>query len=157
MAPEQFHGRATFASDIYSLGVTMYQMMTGVLPYHTPAPADLERLMRGDMVAPPRTRNGRIPQLIDDIIMKAMAPDVSARYQTASEVLEDLLGAAHRPAAGRTTDRTGRVAAAPPEPAPPQAPSWSRSRETPQPRFCWHCRKPLHARSDRCPFCGEAQ
>jgi predicted amidophosphoribosyltransferase len=32
-----------------------------------------------------------------------------------------------------------------------------RARESPQPRFCWHCRKPLHARSDRCPFCGEAQ
>ena len=38
MAPEQFHGKATFASDIYSLGVTMYQMMTGTLPYQTPAP-----------------------------------------------------------------------------------------------------------------------
>jgi predicted amidophosphoribosyltransferase len=32
-----------------------------------------------------------------------------------------------------------------------------KARETPQPRFCWHCRKPLHARADRCPFCGEAQ
>ena len=32
-----------------------------------------------------------------------------------------------------------------------------KARETPLPRFCWHCRKPLHARSDRCPFCGEAQ
>ena len=32
-----------------------------------------------------------------------------------------------------------------------------KARETPQARFCWHCRKPLHARSDRCPFCGETQ
>jgi len=32
-----------------------------------------------------------------------------------------------------------------------------KARETPQPRFCWHCRKPLHARTDRCPFCGESQ
>jgi serine/threonine-protein kinase len=60
MAPEQFHGQATFASDIYSLGVTMYQMLTGTLPYNTPSPADLQRLMRGDLVSPPRSRNARI-------------------------------------------------------------------------------------------------
>jgi hypothetical protein len=32
-----------------------------------------------------------------------------------------------------------------------------RAREIPPARFCWHCRKPLHARTDRCPFCNEAQ
>lgn len=154
MAPEQFYGRATFASDIYSLGVTMYQMMTGTLPYQTPAPADLERLVRGELTSPPRLRNGRIPQRVNDIIMKAMEPDVNDRYQRAAEVLEDLLGAADRQAPQRPPGRGGR---APSASDPPPPPSWSRSRETPQPRFCWHCRKPLHARSDRCPFCGEAQ
>jgi predicted amidophosphoribosyltransferase len=32
-----------------------------------------------------------------------------------------------------------------------------RARESISGRFCWHCRKPLHARADRCPFCGESQ
>src|SRR5438045_6250577 len=57
MAPEQFLGKAVFASDLYSVGVTMYQMLTGVLPYDTPSPADLDRLMRGDLLSPPRVRN----------------------------------------------------------------------------------------------------
>src|ERR671936_698076 len=52
MAPEQFHGKAVFASDIYSIGVTMYQMLTGALPYGTPSPGDIERLMRGELVTP---------------------------------------------------------------------------------------------------------
>ena len=157
MAPEQFHGRATFASDIYSLGVSMYQMMTGTLPYQTPVPADIEKLMRGDLVSPPRVRNGRIPQRINDIIMKAMAPEVSERYQRAADLLEDLLGVADRHNAARTPARNSSSQPGT-EPVVPAPPAWQpRTRETPQPRFCWHCRKPLHARSDRCPFCGEAQ
>src|SRR5689334_3867342 len=64
MAPEQFHGKAVFASDVYSIGVTMYQMLTGTLPYATPAPSDLERLMRGELVTPPRLKNSKIPKKI---------------------------------------------------------------------------------------------
>jgi serine/threonine protein kinase len=156
MAPEQFHGKAVFASDIYSLGVSMYQMLTGALPYGTPSPADLERLMKGELVAPPRSRNPRIPAHVNDIIMKAVAPEVTARYQRASELLSDLLSA--RP--GVTPPPEPAPAPRAPFKLPPPTPSATprpRPTETPQPRFCWHCRKPLHARSARCPFCGEAQ
>ncbi len=54
MAPEQFQGKAVFSSDIYSLGVTMYQMLTGSLPYATPSAADLEKLIKGELTRPPR-------------------------------------------------------------------------------------------------------
>src|ERR1700737_189853 len=70
MAPEQFQGKAVFASDIYSLGVTMYQMLTGVLPYDTPSPADLAKLMSGELVSPPRLKNAAIPKSLSDIVMK---------------------------------------------------------------------------------------
>jgi len=159
MAPEQFQGKAVFASDVYSLGVTMYQMLTGVLPYGTPSPADLNRLMRGDLVIAPRLKNPKVPKAINDIVVKAMAPDIHHRYQRAADLLDDVLAA--RGSDPRRPSRTpGRVIAGV---ADTQAAgeddiqSRLRARETPQPRFCWHCRKPLHARSDRCPFCGEAQ
>jgi serine/threonine protein kinase len=150
MAPEQFHGKAVFASDIYSLGVTMYQMLTGVLPYDPPTAADLDRLATGELITPPRFKNAKIPGAINDIVMKALSPDIPGRYQRAGEVLDAVL--AERP-------RTARRAAAsgPASETMQEIRSRIQARGTPQARFCWQCRKPLHARSDRCPFCGEAQ
>jgi serine/threonine-protein kinase len=155
MAPEQFKGRAVFASDVYSLGVTMFEMVTGSLPYESPTPADIERLARGELLVAARLRNPKVPKVISDIVLKAMAPDIPSRYQRASELLDDVL-AAREPA----LRRAGRT------PTPPVDQDASdvqeiqarlRARDSPQARFCWHCRKPLHARSDRCPFCGEVQ
>src|SRR3984893_11522386 len=93
MAPEQFRGEAVFASDIYSLGVTMYQMLTGMMPYDTPSPADIDRLMRGELITAPRLKNPKIPKVISDIVVKAMAPEITARYQRAGALLEDLFAA----------------------------------------------------------------
>src|SRR6187431_1613756 len=93
MAPEQFHGKAVFASDLYSLGVTMFQMLTGDLPYDTPTPSDLDRMMSGELVSPPRLKNQAIPKAISDIVMRAMSPDLTARYQRASDLLDDVLAA----------------------------------------------------------------
>ena len=93
MAPEQFYGKAVFASDLYSVGVTMYQMLTGVLPYDAPAPADVDKLMSGELVSPPRSKNSSIPRAINDIVMKAMAPELTDRYQRATDLLDDVLAA----------------------------------------------------------------
>src|SRR5580765_8521122 len=93
MAPEQFEGRAVFASDLYSLGITMYQMLTGDLPYQTPAPSDLDQLRQGVLVTPPRRKNPQIPQALDDIVMRALRADVASRYQRAEDLLTDILAA----------------------------------------------------------------
>jgi eukaryotic-like serine/threonine-protein kinase len=156
MAPEQFQGKALFASDIYSLGITMFQMLTGDLPYDTPSPADLDRLIRGELLISVRSRKPKIPRAINDIVLKAMAPDVRGRYQRASEVLEDIL-AARQASEPRRTPRHVPMQAESAVDGVQDIHSRLKARETPQARFCWHCRKPLHARADRCPFCGEAQ
>jgi len=161
MAPEQFEGRAVFASDLYSLGVTMYQMLTGVLPYDTPAPSDIERLRRGDLISSPRKRNAAIPSAIDDIVMHALQGEVSLRYQRAEDLLNDIL-AARRDLIRSQPRVSAPVAPAPAavtRPAPVRKPLTARvrTREITAGRFCWNCRKPLPARGGRCPFCGENQ
>ena len=157
MAPEQFQGKAVFASDIYSLGVTMYQMFTGVLPYETPMPGDLDRLMRGELVSPPKLKNPKLPKAISDIVMKAIAADIPSRYQSASALLEAVLAARTPSPASRrpwrpmtTTTGTGSA-----EVQDIQA--RLKARETVQAKFCWKCGKALAARADACPFCSERQ
>ena len=142
MAPEQFQGRAVLASDIYSVGVILYQMLTGTMPYFSPNPAQIERMVAQGRCTPPKLRNSQVPREISDIVMKAIAADLGARYQRASELLEDLATAGdidHK--ATELEDIRKRL----------------KAREVPKKGFCWHCRKPLHARSGSCPFCGEAQ
>jgi serine/threonine-protein kinase len=142
MSPEQFQGRAVLASDIYSVGVILYQMLTGMLPYFSPNPAQIERMVALGRCTPPKLRNSQVPREISDIVMKAIASDLGGRYQRASELLEDLATASdidHK--ATELEDIRKRL----------------KAREVPKKGFCWHCRKPLHARSGTCPFCGEAQ
>ena len=108
------------------------------------------------MLCAPRLKNPKIPKVISDIVIKAMAPEIHARYQRAGDLLDDVLAA--RTSVPRATPR-------PPASTPADGGDGVaqdihmrlKAREAPLPRFCWHCRKPLHARSDRCPFCGEAQ
>ena len=157
MAPEQFEGRAVFASDIYSLGITMYQMLTGTLPYDMPAPSDLDRLRRGELVESPRLRKPDIPPVIDAIVLKALAGEVAARYQRVDDLLNDLL-AARREIVRRPAVEAAAVARARPSlPAVGVLGPRPRAREAGAGRFCWNCRKPLPARTDRCPFCNESQ
>jgi len=151
MAPEQFYGKAVFASDVYSVGVTMYQMLTGELPYATPAPADIKRLVRGELVtSSPRLKNSRIPKAVSDIVLRALAADLKQRYARASDLLTDLLD-------GTTVARRQVAMPAQREANVAEIQSRLRSRDNPQPGFCWHCRKPLQARTSKCPFCGELQ
>ena len=157
MAPEQFRGQAVFASDLYSLGITIYQMLTGALPYDAPAPGHLEQLSSGQLVRPPHLLKSAIPRDLSNVVMKALAPEVADRYQRAGDLLADLeeIRARRRvtPAAidqSRGASSDGGLS---------RRDGHSKHRQQPQlvPGFCWRCRKPLHARANRCPFCGESQ
>jgi hypothetical protein len=109
--------------------------------------------MRGELVTAPRLKNSKIPKTINDIVMKALVADVTGRYQRAADLLNDLL--ASRDSGSGV--REGKRGAGSGIPDAGEIQVRLRAREVPQARFCWHCRKPLQARTSKCPFCGEMQ
>jgi serine/threonine-protein kinase len=91
MAPEQVRGQELDQrTDLYSLGVIMYEMFTSVVPYSADNPmAVLYQHLEGAKIAP-RERNADIPPVLEAIILKAMAVKVEERYQSAAEMLKDV-------------------------------------------------------------------
>ena len=91
IAPEQARGAAPDArSDIYSLGIVMYEMLTGKLPYVGNSEAEVAVMHMNTETVPPRSIIPEIPEELERICLKAMNSDIDARYQTAAELLDDL-------------------------------------------------------------------
>ena len=97
-SPEHARGGYTDAkSDLYSLGVVMYEMLTGRVPFDADTPVSIALKHMQEKATEPMRLNPSIPLAVNQIIMKAMQKEPSLRYQSATEMLRDLTFALKNP------------------------------------------------------------
>jgi eukaryotic-like serine/threonine-protein kinase len=159
MAPEQGVPNASVdgRSDIYALGVVLYQAVTNRLPFYAEQPnAIIQKHIQEPLVAPVMYAPD-LPPVVNDIVVRAMAKDPRARYQRAGEMATALAEAqvALRPAGqtARISKATARIAAIPPpalpQPALPGPPGDLRPAGT-----CFRCGTAINPQNRFCTFCG---
>lgn len=97
-SPEHARGGYTDAkSDLYSLGVVMYEMLTGKVPFDADTPVSVALKHIQEVAPEPKKLNPTIPESVNKIIIKAMQKDANLRYSSATEMLVDLREAVKNP------------------------------------------------------------
>ncbi len=97
MSPEHIQGNdITYQADIYSIGVMMYRMLSGRLPFKAKHQPDLIRKIIQDEPTPLKILRSDIPEILSKIVDKCIQKDLSKRYQSWSELEKDLVFANHQ-------------------------------------------------------------
>jgi serine/threonine-protein kinase len=91
LSPEQAKGAPVDqSSDLYSVGVVLYELLTGVVPFSGETPVEIAMKHLSRVPDPPSSKRAEIPRDLDLVVMRALAKDPSERYQSADEMDADL-------------------------------------------------------------------
>jgi len=143
MAPEQFEGRAVLASDIYSAGCLFYEMVSGLPPIVMANPMEIYKKAKSSDFMPLIKKVPTISSELNEIISKALEPDIKDRYQRVEEIINDLneMGKGKKDHTVELKEIQKRIEA--------------RSQRTDY--ICWNCRKSMPKKMEKCLYCGAEQ
>lgn len=110
MSPEQIRGEAVDGrSDLYSLGVVLYEALTGELPFTARSKASIKRQQLEKRPDPPSFHNPSIPQTLEQVVLRALEKNPAERFSSAAEMEQALLQVVGEPATTARPAANGRT------------------------------------------------
>src|SRR5213082_2237245 len=117
LSPEQAKGAPVDqTSDLYSIGVVLYELLTGVVPFTGDTPVEIAMKHLSSPPEPPSAKRADVPRDLDLVVMRALAKDPSERYQSAEEMDADLRRIARGAAVSPATEEAATAIIARPPP-----------------------------------------
>jgi beta-lactam-binding protein with PASTA domain len=118
LSPEQAKGAPVDqTSDLYSVGVVLYELLTGVVPFSGETPVEIAMKHLSSPPEPPSTRRAEIPRELDFVVLRALAKDPADRYQSAEEMDADLARVARGAGVSPATEEAATAIIARPPPS----------------------------------------
>jgi serine/threonine-protein kinase len=122
LSPEQAKGAPVDqTSDLYSVGVVLYELLTGVVPFSGDTPVEIAMKHLSAIPEPPSAHRAEVPHDLDLIVMRALAKEPSERYQSAEEMDDDLARVERGASVSPATEEAATAIISRPPPAAPTA------------------------------------
>jgi eukaryotic-like serine/threonine-protein kinase len=130
LSPEQAKGAPVDqTSDLYSVGVVLYELLTGVVPFSGDTPVEIAMKHLSSTPEPPSSKRAEVPRELDLVVMRALAKDPADRYQSAEEMDDDLARIARGASVSPATEEAATAIISRPPPTAITAVTPPRSRD----------------------------
>jgi len=155
MAPEQFDGKTTFASDIYSIGCICYEMISGNPPVLNNNPFKIKEKVLNRDIKPISEYNENLPGYIEKMISKMMEPSLSKRYEKVVDIKNNLKYFFNNTDNANNSNLDHDILRAMRKRLKTRDIKTEKINSSKN--ICWNCRREIPPFSETCPHCGASQ